>query len=64
MIKLTRNAIQTPDGTILESYHRHDFRMYTDTITGETYMVDGGLEYRRGSVNDVPAKDLCEYEEE
>ena len=42
------NAIQTPDGTILQSKHRHDYVDYKDK-NGQYYSVDGGLEYlRRG----------------
>jgi len=49
-MQLIRNAIQTPDGTILESKHRHDYRSYTDA-NGKTYMIDGGLEYLRSTVH-------------
>lgn len=52
------NRIQTPDGTILTSYHRHDFKSYQDK-NGYEYVVDGGLSYlRRGS--NAPSKELCD----
>jgi hypothetical protein len=47
---LIRNAMQTPDGTILESHSRHDFKVYIDDNEKE-YMVDGGLDYLRRSVH-------------
>lgn len=50
MKKLLRNAIQTPDGTVLQSHSRHDYKVYQDA-NGKEYMVDGGLEYERGSAN-------------
>jgi hypothetical protein len=40
--RIVANRIRTPDGTILESKHRHDYVTYTDA-NGKQYMVDGGL---------------------
>jgi len=58
MDRLLRNALQTPDGTILESRHRHDYKEYEDA-NGWVYIVDGGLEYLRRMVNkNAPATDL------
>jgi hypothetical protein len=54
------NAMQTPDGTIIESKNRHDYVTHIDE-NGETYMVDGGKDYLKRSVNEVPAKDLSMY---
>lgn len=50
-MKLIRNALQTPDGTIIQSHGRHDYVTYTDA-NGKQYMVDGGLDYLRRSVHE------------
>ena len=47
-LKLIRNALQTPDGTIIESRSRHDYVTHTDA-NGKVYVVDGGLDYQRRS---------------
>jgi hypothetical protein len=38
--------MQTPDGTILESCHRHDCVFHEDK-NGKVYMIDGGHDYIR-----------------
>ena len=61
MSTLIYNAIRTPDGTVLESKHRHDYVTYQDK-NGNEYMVDGGLEYTRRNVHaDAPYEDLSVY---
>lgn len=62
MNKIYANRIQTPDGTIMQSFNRHDYKEYTDTITGEIYMIDGGTDYIRMSINTVPPTMLTVYE--
>jgi len=52
--KILLNRIKTPDGTILTSTHVHDYVTHEDKVSKEHYMVDGGREYLRRSVNIVP----------
>jgi len=59
--RIVSNCIRTPDGTILESMHRHDYVTYVDA-NGKEYMVDGGLEYLRRNVHDdAPYEELSVY---
>lgn len=60
--KLLANRIITPDGTLMQSYHRHDYKTYIDD-NGREYMVDGGLEYQRCNIHDdAPYTDACVYD--
>lgn len=63
MSRIVYNAIKTPDNTILVSRHRHDYKEHLDA-NGEVYMVDGGNEYIRRSVNKEPAEDLIVTEDD
>ena len=61
VLKLLANRIKTPDGTILESLNRHDYKTYIDK-NGLEYMVDGGLEYLRRNVHDdAPYTEMSVY---
>ena len=63
MRKLLVNAIITPDGTRLQSMNTHDYVTHTDA-NGEEYMLDGGLNYIRRSVNKEPATDASVYSDD
>lgn len=56
------NAIQTPDGTVLESKHRHDFVCHIDA-NGKRYCVDGGRNYLRRVCEDVDYQDISLMDE-
>lgn len=58
--ELLVNMWETPDGTLLQSKYVHDYVTHVDK-NGDTYMVDGGTEYIRTSVNDEPLKNRCLY---
>lgn len=45
------NAIQCPDGTIIESTYRHDWVQHIQE-DGREYFVDGGLDYQRIGCSD------------
>jgi len=55
------SSIQTPDGTILHSKHKHDYALHKDK-NGETYFLDGGTTIIRTSLNKNKAKDLSVYD--
>lgn len=62
--KLIYRAIITPDGTKLVSRHVHDYVSYIDSVSGEEYIIDGGLDYFRTSVNHVEAELIEIYEDD
>lgn len=59
--QLIANVMRTPDGTILQSNHVHDYVEYVDA-NGKTYMVDGGVSYiRRSWYEENNGEDLSVY---
>ena len=64
MRKLIKNSIRTPDGVILTSRHRHDFRSHRDTTNSELYFTDGGIDYIKRSINIKPYTDLSLYSDD
>lgn len=63
MKQIICNRIQTPDGTILTSHHRHDYVTHIDK-NGYEYMCDGGTEYlRRNIVQEAPYKEMSVYDD-
>lgn len=50
MARIVYSGLKTPDGTIIQSIHRHDYKTHIDK-NGKEYMIDGGTDYVRRSVN-------------
>lgn len=61
MNEMYANRIKTPDGTILQSFHRHDYKEHIDAVSGETYMIDGGVDYVRTSFNSIQSECMTVY---
>ena len=61
--QLLHSSIRTPDGTILTSKHRHDYVSYVDK-NKDTYILDGGIDYIRTSINVEKAEDLSLYSDD
>jgi hypothetical protein len=59
--RLVKNAIQTADGTILESLNIHDYKVHLDQ-NGEEYVVYGGLEYLGRNATKEPYIELSVYD--
>ncbi len=47
---IVASRLRTPDGTIIQSHHRHDYVTHKDA-NGREYMLDGGLDYVRRSAH-------------
>lgn len=60
---LIRNAIQCPDGTILESVSQHDFQGHVQE-DGREYFVDEGLSYQRVGGSDTEYVNLAVYSDD
>jgi hypothetical protein len=61
--RLVLNRIRTPDGTVLTSHYRHDYKAHIDK-NGFEYIVDGGSYYAKRSVNVPEYEELSVYENE
>lgn len=63
MKQLVLNRIQTPDGTILTSYYRHNYVDHTDK-NGQYYAVDGGIDYAKRAYDKPDYKELSIYSDD
>lgn len=60
MKQILVNKIQCPDGTVLVSKHRHDFKEHVQD-DGREYFIDGGLAYQRIGFSDEEFENLICY---
>ena len=60
MRELLVSKIQCPDGTVLESRYRYDFKQHTQS-DGREYFIDGGLDYQRIGASDDKFINLSLY---
>lgn len=60
--KIIVNQIRTPDGTVLQSRHVHDYVTYTDK-NGQHYSVDGGTYYLRRGFDVQDYEEISLYED-
>ena len=63
MRKLIKNSIRTPDQTVLTSRNIHDFKSHKDK-NSELYFTDGGIDYIKRSINEIPYTDLSLYSDD
>lgn len=61
MRQLLVSRIKTPDGTILTSRHTHDYVTHFDSVSNEEYILDGGTDYIRQSLNNIEAENISIY---
>jgi hypothetical protein len=62
--QLVANVMRTPDGTILQSYHVHDYKEHEDA-NGKVYVIDGGTAYtRRSWYQEGNGEDLSVYSDD
>ena len=60
MSQLLVNKIICPDGTVLESRHRHDYQEH-EQEDGRVYLIDGGLDYQRIGFSDTKFTNCTYY---
>jgi len=59
--QIVLNRIKTPDGTVLVSHHRYDYKTHIDK-NGLEYSVDGGTYYlKRNFYIEAPYEELTLY---